>query len=219
MPHYEPHAAAGVPVNEIAVVAQGKAAARDSADAGVRVKLDGILFSGGIDEPQGVVLSLDDVQENLGSLGHHRVVQRECGIGARQGSVSPMPLMMAAFLRERATAMLLMVALRRRAMAMMLLVLLGWAMAVMLLVLRGRAVIVMVVPVGVAAVVLMRRRRRGRIVRMVIVAAGEQSACCKKGDGSDELLSILPCKHNIPPVVCINLFLLAVSYRRDIGGR
>ena len=81
--HHEPYAAAGVLVNEIAVVPQGEAAARDAAGACFRVELDGILFPGGIDETQGFILSLYDAEGNLGPLGHHGVVQREGGIGAR----------------------------------------------------------------------------------------------------------------------------------------
>ena len=70
LPHYEPYAAAGVLINEIAVVTQGEVAACDIADARICVKLNGILLSGGIDETQGVVVSLYDVQGNLGSFRH-----------------------------------------------------------------------------------------------------------------------------------------------------
>ena len=49
LPYHEPNASPGVLVNELSVLTQGKAAARDIARARIRVKLDGILLSGWID--------------------------------------------------------------------------------------------------------------------------------------------------------------------------
>ena len=104
----------GVLVYELAVITQGKTAARDIARARIRVELDGILISGGIDEMQGLVRSLHDVQGNLSPLGHHCVVQCNGGIIAHQGRMSPPIMTMIAIPMTRT-----MVAIpRRRAMTM-----------------------------------------------------------------------------------------------------
>lgn len=114
LPHHEPYAAMGVLVYELAVITQGKTAARDITRARIRVELDGILISGGIDEMQGLVRSLHDVQGNLSSLGHHCVVQCNGGIIAHQGRMSPPIMTMIAIPMTRT-----MVAIpRRRAMTM-----------------------------------------------------------------------------------------------------
>ena len=182
LPHYEPYAAAGVLINEIAVFARGEAAARDIADARFRVKLDGILLPSGIDETQGVVVSLYDVQGNLGSFRHEGVVQSERCIGADQGRVSPVSVMLAAVPRGRAMGMLpVMVAVTRLVGGMMRL--------------RMR----------------FRMRMWVMTVVIVFCAAGEHTAYCEKGDGCGEFLPILPCEHINPscrlarpvPFVCI----------------
>ena len=61
LPLHEPYAAAGVLVNEMAVLSKGETAARDIACARLRVKLNGILLSGGVDEKQGLVFTLYNV--------------------------------------------------------------------------------------------------------------------------------------------------------------
>ena len=147
-------------VNELAVITQGKAAARDIARARIRVKLDGILISGGIDEMQGLVRSLHDVQGNLSPLGHHCVVQRNGGIIAHQGRMSPPLMTMIAIPMMRT-----MVAIPRR-----------------------RAMTMTVVPRTVAAVSLVRGTRMGMMV--IVAAGEQPAHCEKSDDSGEFLPSL-----------------------------
>lgn len=162
LPFHEPDAAFCVLVNEEAVLAQGEAAARDVARARLRVELDGVLLAGGVDEMQGLVLFLHDVQGNRSPFWRHCVVQGAGVISAHQGSVSPALMAMV----PAVWSLMMIFIFRWRTMAVLSV---SVTVAVVRIVSRWRAMAVMILmPIFVRGA----RMRMGVMVGVIVAAGG-----------------------------------------------